>query len=369
MKIKFIVKTKDLAMYMFCIAYTIWLSFSFLGHIELFEEKLKLLTYIAIVILCYLFILRIREYGAKTSAIAFIIIVFGIIVGLRTSDFGLVKLMLIVYTTKDIDIKKCIKFDIKLRTVLIIMVVILYYYGIAPDNIAYSSMGIRHSMGFTNVNAFGMAIAIVCLEILYLKEMKFDIKSFLLIGILLYAVNYYSRSRTAIYIILIALFFCVINTYKHNFFNNIYCKKIIIYFPFFMMILTFVLSRLYKKGNYIAAIIDLFLTGRLRSIKFYDDIEVINFIGINIKNHTTPLDNVYAYTFYGMGVIYLIIFIFSYIALLKQLIETNQYSLMIVFLIFAIYGLSERLWINIDYNIFMIAYNNILFKNLKKEKL
>lgn len=361
------ITTQELSDGIFFVTYTCFLTYSLLGHIEGYNHLLKPITILSLIILFGIFIMRLKEYSAKSGMLAGVFLMMSVFSALITSDFGLVKLVLFISLSKGIRIDKCVRVDLVLRIILILYVLYLYYMGYAPDYIAYSGMTVRHSMGFTNPNAFGMAILIVCLEILYLAQMKFNIFAVSIVCSLIIYSDLVAHCRSVTLVLIIAIVLCILNSPENSIFSKTIVIQICSFVPVVFFLLTFIFCRLFMMRNQLAIAIDSLLTKRLYLISRYFERYHWNIVGHKIGTMDFPLDNMYAYLFFGLGIIITVIFLAIFCISINRLFRYNMCALAIILIIFAFYGLSERLWINIDYNIFMITFGVLLFPNEFKQ--
>lgn len=88
-------------------------------------------------------------------------------------------------------------------------------------------------------------------------------------------------------------------------------------------------------------------------------------MGTSIASGNRTLDNLYAYLIISSGIIVFIFALVAYSKLVKDLyIYGNIPMAIIVFLLFA-YGISERLWFQIDYDILMLAFRQLFYHDIE----
>ena len=164
------IKLKDLNNVIFYVAYFFFLLYAFFGTIDTFREPLKMLTNISMSMIFLSFFLQLRKYNAKEIVVLLLLLLLSLIYISKTDNFLLLKLILIIIVSKDVAFDKRISFDMKLRVVFLILMMLLYNLGIAKDVTALFNGKIRHSLGFSNPNVLGMHIFILCIDFLYLKR-------------------------------------------------------------------------------------------------------------------------------------------------------------------------------------------------------
>ena len=356
---------KRLHTLMFEFAYGSFFLYSLLGHISAIEMPFRYIRYLAVPFLIMLSIQGINKVTRQTVYLLMFISVLSVL----SKDANLIKIVLLSLAAVGENLRDCIKFECKLRAVIIIGVVILYSIGIAPDVYAWGNGEIRHSMGFTNPNTFGLAVAILCMEFLYLSSMKINIVTVIAILALCKYVDVCSKSRTAILIILLGLLFATFNTVFPMVFKNVKVKTLIRILPILCGMITLFLIFLFFLGNGLAVRVNALFSGRLSFPMVYLQKWPITLWGMDISSVGVTIDNAYVYTWIKWGITGFIFFIAIQTCMLKKCIAINEVALLLVFICFTIYGLSERLWMNVDYNIFVLAYLNVfLKKNITKSE-
>lgn len=350
---------------MFYLSYLLFLAFSIVGHVPILNPYLKFATYISLGIFSFIILVQFYCYKVREFFVFVILILISLLIAYKTGDLGLFKLFFFLMAMKNVNFDECISFDFKCRILLILLVFTLLYFGYATDVSAYNNGIIKHSLGFTNPNALGMHTLILAFEILYFNRESISLKTLIISILLLYLVNLYAGSRTTSLIIAITagLFFLFIINPK------IYDKKLVKVLisnsALLFSVLTLVGFLLYKYNTDIGLRINSILSNRLHNIYSYYDFYSINLFGNNISLINLTLDTSYAYALYGVGVVGFLIFIFAFKRLFLKLYENKNYSLIIIMFSFLIYGLSERLWLSIDYNIFMASFIYVFFNKYK----
>lgn len=358
---------KNILNYLFYVAYFMFLAFSMAGHIDFLKPYFNVATYISLGLILIIILFNINLYKKREFLIFSIFLVFSLFIGYKNNDFSLLKIFLILMAMLKIDFDYCISADFKARMFLILIILGLCLGGYSVDVISYNDGLIKHSLGFLNPNALGMHTLILVFEILYLSKEKLSFKKIIISLLILFFVNYYAGCRTANIIIVITSFMFLIFKININFFNKKYIKFFITNSVLICFILTLFSYLLYKNDTNIGNFLNDALSNRLFNIDIYYHFYNINIFGHNIEEIALTLDNAYAYSLFGIGISGVILFIYSFKKLFIKLYEEKNYSLIIIIFSFVIYGLSERLWLQIDYNIFMACFVKILFcdKSLK----
>lgn len=345
------------------LSHLLFLTYSLLGHIPLFKTPLKYSTFIAIGLFILNFFMQYNRAPIKEVGVYATLMIVSLIQSYFSGNYGLFKLVLFAGSIRKVDFKDIVRFDMYLRAVLIALCALLCAVGIAPDVVTTYYGVVRRSMGFTNPNTLGVAVFVLICDILYVYDCKLNFRRLAIITAISFWLYTFARSRTATYMIILVVLLSLIYTLRPSLFKKNSMKIVLIILPIIFAVLTFVFLNLYIDNHPIAIEVNELLSGRIKSIANFAKILTPKLWGQPI--HETldkTLDNTYGFIWYDLGIIVFFMFFISYTKLIKRNHQFNNISLCIVFFAFMVYGLSEHLWINVDYNIFMIA----LFYNPEK---
>jgi len=339
------------------LAYGIFLTYSLLGHIDVFSTPLKLSTYVAIAILIINFIIQYNKNPDESFVIYALLMGLALINAYFCEEYVFFKLMIFAGSMKTIGFKKIIKFDMKMRIVLIIIVYVLCTVGIAPASVHMDSGNLRRSMGFTNPNALGIAVFGLICDILYSYDFKLNFKITAAVSGITLWMFAVARCRTAAFAIVVLVLVAFLYNKIPQFFKSKFFKCVCYITPIFLTIFTFLATYLYIHGYDIAMQINKLLSGRVKSIVNFVEILEPKLLGQPIhKILPYTLDNTFAFVLYDLGILVFVLFFVFYIRTVKNNFKYNNIHLVIIMLAFMCYGLSEHLWIFVDYNIFILAF-------------
>lgn len=354
--------------YLFYFAYMFLLWYSMAGHIFILQPIFKYTNYVSMAILSFLIIAQAIHYTKKEFLISTILIIYSFLFYYRTKDASLLKIVLVIMAMKNVDFGKCILLDFKARILGIIGVYTLMKLGYVTDKLSYFDGTWRHSLGFTNPNTLGMHIMILVFEILYFNKEKVSIWKLTVSFFILFAINYYAGCRTINLLMIISCIIFTIYKYFPNILNKKIIKSGIINSPIIFFIITFIFFYLYKINLPLGETVNNLLSNRLMNIVTYSQYYSINIFGNNLDSLELTLDTFYAYLIYGTGILGTIFTLYVFRKLFIELYKRKETSLIIIFFIFMIYGFSERIWVLIDYNIFMSCFAFLVFSNKEKTK-
>lgn len=342
--------------YVFYISYGCLLSYSLLGQVEALNTFLKLFSVIGVTVVVLSLIIQGRFVSTRQLIYHLLLLCVAAIASFVTGDYSLIKLCLFIIGLRALDFDKCVKFDLVLRVILMLLVFYLYYLGIAKDSLSYMNRGtvVRHSLGFSNPNALGLSTIILCLDILYINKFQFNIRVLFFIPALVVFSIYYTKSRSLLTIAVISMILVAVNTAFPEFYKIKIVKKLLTNSFNICMFTTAILVLLFMRGNSFAEAMNIFLSERV-----YNAVSIISkygvrMFGMNVSTQKLAVDSIYTYLFIAYGPILLLLVAFFFKKLFLLLYEYEYRTLIFVLFLFSIYGMSERLWICIDYNVFIL---------------
>lgn len=342
--------------YVFYISYGCLLSYSLLGQVEALNTALKLLSAIGVGVIALSLIIQGRFVSKRQLIYNLLLLCVAAIASYVTGDYSLIKLFLFVIGLKTLNFDKCVKFDLILRVILMLLVFYLYYLGIAEDSLSYMNRGtvVRHSLGFSNPNSLGLSIIILCLDILFINKFQFNIRVLLFVPALVAFSIYYTKSRSALTIAVLSMILVAVNTAFPEFYRIKLVKKLLTNSFNIGMLLTAILVMLFMRGNSLAEAMNVFLSDRIYNAVSIISKYCVGIFGMNVSTQKLAVDSIYTYLFIAYGPILLLLISFFFKKLFLLLYEYEYRTLIYVLFLFSIYGMSERLWVCIDYNVFIL---------------
>lgn len=356
------IQTTTLKKIMLCCAYFFLFLFCMMGHIPRLGGYLNKLTTVSMGILFVLCLVQNRKM--PSNALLYIVVAFAysLLLSVRNNYTGMLKLMLLIVATRSINFKTMIKFDIFCRIAISFLIIALCQLGIAPDiQSVFSDGRIRHSWGFQNSNHMGLCFCIVALELLYLWNLRLNIRRFgIIVGILVF-VEVVSGSRTASMVIVMSAISAMLFTAYPLLERSAVVKWLLKYSVWIMACFAAIVSILYNAGNSAAFQINDLLSGRLANIQYYFSMFDVRVLGNNLLAGDRTLDTIYAYLLIGLGIVGFCVFCISFSILIERLFRKGEIAFAVVMGCLAVYGVSERLWMSVDYNILMLAFRELVY--------
>ena len=114
---------------LYLLIYTMTLTSTMLGQIIVLKAPLKIMSNLAIIIMLIKFIVQSTKYKKKTLLIMIFTLLIATISYIKSREIALIKLVLLVLASYGIEFKKIVKYDIKLKSILMLIVIIAYNLG------------------------------------------------------------------------------------------------------------------------------------------------------------------------------------------------------------------------------------------------
>ena len=108
-----------------------------LGQIIVLKAPLKIMSNLAIIIMLIKFIVQSTKYKKKTLLIMIFTLLIATISYIKSREIALIKLVLLVLASYGIEFKKIVKYDIKLKSILMLIVIIAYNLGMTNVFLKY----------------------------------------------------------------------------------------------------------------------------------------------------------------------------------------------------------------------------------------
>lgn len=314
------------------------------------------------------YVFKFKQLSKKEKLISVFTLVTAFISWRIANNPTLYILFIFILSAKDIDLKKFINNDYKIKIVLLCTIILLYYLGCTENFIMYRSSGIvRSSMGFSHPNIFGAYIFSIFSEYLYINHKKVKTPLLIIASIIIaFLIFYFSDSRGSY---LSIIFLCaMIILYRFNprdIFDNKIFKKAIIYSSIIFAIASIILAIRYVPTSNLYLKIDSLLSGRIKFAHWYLDTYNIKLLGnklllvstylaVDTGQRAYVLDNAYIKIILQYGIIIFLLFFIPYIKACKRAYEKKDYILVIMFFIYAVRGLTENILFGLYGNVFLL---------------
>lgn len=360
-----------------------YLAYTFILFQAMFNNVPSVLPFYSIidkliVVLIFLTVLF-QNQIYKIREIALVVVIFSITVisYLLSKDNIILKFVMLIIASKDLEFKKFIKFDLVIKIIFCCMIIIFSQIGVAGNYIILRADGtIRQSLGFTHPNALAAYWLSIFCDYMYLSLNRNKMIKLFSCTIITFIIARITDSRTVIICVSLMIILFFYNNYLNL--NNKVAKTFIIFLPYLLFILSILSAYLYKSSNFIKNI-DHLLSKRIyyteQYIQRYDmklfgqEIETVSTVQSRLLNISPQiLDNSYILILLKFGVILLAGGCLLLSLRLKLSYRERDKLLIIILIIFMISGLFEGWLIKINYNPFLLSLSSLIYYKRKIDK-
>ena len=297
--------------------------------------------------------------------------------------FGYLQIFIIILfcvSAKNINMKQIVLLDFYVRSICILLTNIFCLTGLIEDItvIRYDATTaiIRHSLGYSHPNVAFLMVFVAIVDYLiinYLDNKLNVVKIFSTVGIaFIYQQVTDSRSGFVCLIIFMLLIVC---EKKFHFTRLKIVRAVLMCLPVVLLLLSVLLVQMYSAGISFVYQIDQLLTGRIRSAYYFLNTYGVHLFGINTErlstidaiisgNRAYVLDNLYFNLIISYGAIFTIVFLLIYFKAIKALLKDSGEIYALVLSVFAILGLVEGAFLNIDFNFYIVCLNIGIYNRL-----
>ncbi len=333
-----------------------------------------------IVLLQLVALLLTEKWDRNTFIKLAIFLALMFVVELVITDRSLLIMILFIVLGQNIAIDKLMRYDIKLKIVLLIIIVGMSLLGIVENysNDFYS--GYKQAFGFGHPNTFTCFVLIILMEWLCLRYQKmrwFDWLGVIAGWAIIMAIGG-GRASGYTFAVIFLLYWAA-TVIPKLFYTKISTILFALVTPF-MAVLSFLMTYLYSEGNSIAVLLNTVLSNRFRyadlALSMYDiklfgqEIEFTGTRAAEAANTSSFLvDNAYVHSALVWGGIVFVLIIILYSVLMVRLVKMKKIELALFCLFFVILGLGETYMLNVAYNISLICLLGVSYKLIDSEKL
>lgn len=369
---------KKISTLIFYIAYSMLLFSIMFSNVHYINKFINTIENIGLLILILNIFIQDIKYPKKSMLLIIILTIPVLISSLICNERVILKLILLIISSKQLDFNRFIKYDLIIRIIFLFLVLFLYKINLTTIIEIYRSDGtFRNSMGFIHPNTFGTIVFVICCEVTYLCKNRKNIIYYATMLLLSIMIEKVADSRTSqIGIILLMIFNFIDDFMPTNLKFKMY--KIIKYVPLILITLSFIISFAYANGNKLAIELDKLLSKRIYySYAFIEEYGLkpfgttVEFIYNNFdqSKELWVLDNAYLLLMIRYGIIVSIMFILGLYSIIKKLLkEENNSKLIIIFAIYFIISFIETSIFKIQYNPFLVYFSVLLYNVLYIKK-
>lgn len=362
-------------------AYSLIIISYLCSRFPIISESKKFIMTIALLSFLTTFITQAKKYNSKNLIMCIIAFIFFSISYSISANNILLLGFLFIICSKNIDPNKFIRFDMILKIILTILIILSWKLGIITEVVMHRTDGIiRHSLGFGHPNGLGKVLFCICAEIIYLNFKNMKIKDYFLIIIAFLISNFICDCRGATIAIIILILIQKIQS-KHN----IISKKILISLPLILTFFSFISALLFIKnpGNELLLNINKLTSGRIKCAADFISNYPLNLFGNVFEflgqwntrgQYLTVLDNSFVFLPLQFGLISAIIVLLFSTKVISHLIKNKNMPAVYCISAFLILGLMENCAFNINSNSMIIFASSLVYKetinnNVKTSKI
>ncbi len=296
-------------------------------------------------------------------------------IGSRTFQITIVFILL----ASQIDFDKILRFDIKLKTALLVIIVGLCLFGVTLNYTDTINGNYKMSLGFGHPNTLTCYALILLVEWLCIRYKRMKWYEWLLILAAWGLVMETGGGRTTGYTFLAIYVLFVLAAAVPKIFYTGFSKVCFAVITPVMAVLSFVLAWLYQSGNALAVQLNSVITNRFSYASRFLDEYGIKLFGQKIQTVGTRqhlltgepsmiLDNAYVRMAVNWGAVLFIIILVLFSAWFLRALKNNRVEIALFGLFFVVIGFAENYMTNPMYDLsFLFLLNGLNGKEAKKE--
>ena len=304
------------------------------------------------------------QFSKKELTICIFLYSLGTLIWLSSKNVAILLTVISITSLKNIDLYKLLKLSFWIRASMFLIRFVLATQGYIEIQQYYryesnAIQKIRYALGYGHPNtAHYMLFVVFTLFILVFYD-KSKLYHYVIMMICNIYVYLYTNSRTGLVLcsLLIVLSFLV----KHNKIITKITSAISKKFYIFASSISLIICYLFARVPYLRSLST--LSSRFLTASIVMENKELNLFGA--PNIVTDFG--YINILYENGLILFVIFIFVNTKMIKHFIEKKKYNMVIVFLCYGIYTLSEAYSVSILMNISLVFMSELLFRERKSK--
>lgn len=365
----------------FYIAYSCYLSCSAF-IVNVWPDLSDIIKVLSLLMLMIAILFINMDFVSLIKVVALVLV--GAFYFIRLGNLQIFILILFCVTSKDINLKQLVKIDFLVRSVCIILTNVGCLVGFIEDvtvvRVDVASKLIRHSLGYSHPNTAFLMVFVAIIDFLvicYLNK-KFNIVKIVIALTVAFFYQYMTDSRSGF--LCLILFIALLLLEKRLRITKVKAVKlVIIWMPLILLVVSVCLVQMYSTGvNWVIRLNEI-LSGRIKSAKYFLDTYGVNLFGVSTERLSSIdaiqggerayiLDNLFFNLIISYGLIFTTLFIVMYYSTVKRMLKNNNEIYVIVLSIFAILGLVEGAFLNIDFNFYIFSFSATIYSKYFYER-
>ncbi len=339
------------------------------GNILQLDEKSTVYMLLAGCSLICLMIKLWNETHTQREIITDIIVVgFALLLYMNSKAITILMLAAFLVASKNIDVKRVIKYNLYFSIVLYITVIICSQIGIKQNVYVQikrmtGQVADRYSLGFEHPNQLHMYFFFIVLMWLYIYYEKVTIRTIVIMQVINIALYKFSVSRTgALSVIGVSVVYLIFR--QRDFLNKKISQLMAFVFPL-CTLASVVLAKIYT-GNTIELIINKLLQGRVSNSHYFMNKYGNHLFGKNFTSGSKSmiLDNSYVILWLKFGILFTVVLCILYYVAVKKMIKQSNRAAILCVTMFAFYGITEGFLSNIFMNFSLLFLGNIICEDI-----
>lgn len=306
-------------------------------------------------------LLSTNRYKMKVFVLYLMVgIVFGISTFVLRDSYLFVACAFIIAGTK-IDFDQFVKYDIKLKILIIVTVIGLCSAGFLNNYTATINGAYKQGLGFSHPNGLSALVITVMIEWIYIRYEKFNLLDFIGVLICVAWTNSVAASRSSIYTFVFVFLIMLISKIYPRIFRFRIIDELFALLTLLSAGLSFGLMKLYSDGTAIGIVLDDIFTHRIKHAYLLVQQYGLSLFGQGILVKGTrdavtstadlwSVDMAYIAIPVRYGIFLLILLFVGYYIMNKKAIADRRYNLVIAMAFFSLFGVGETYIYRIQYN-------------------
>lgn len=345
----------------FYLSYVLMLFSWMFESVLYIKEILPFVRYLSYFLALIVTFYNYKNFSINKFIINLVITILVIISTIISKSNIILSLWLFVLACEKVDFDELVKIDFKTKSIFVIIIIILYLLGMTQQAQFVSYTGeIRNALGFAKPNTFGYYVFSICADYIYIKTGKFSFLNIMFLFLISLFVGNVSLSRTSSYLIILLTIISSISIFfKKIVFNN-FSKKIISLTFIIFTILSIFIAINYDSSDKLQNKLNSLMSGRVvisqKYLNNYDfklfgqNAEVINYTGSKVLY----LDNAYLKLLINNGIFVYLLILYIYMKLIEKGYEKKNNLLIMIILVYLIYGITENAMFWLTGNVFLL---------------